>query len=181
MTRTIPALCLCLLLWLTSLSALAVIETYDFEDESLRERFQTLAAELRCPKCQNQNIADSNAPIAADLRKQLHLQLHEGSSDEEIVDFMVSRYGEFVLYRPRWNQVTVILWLAPVIFLGLAGWIIVSSFRGRTAAPAAPLSPDEEARLDALLASERDDGDGTGGSDVDTAGDTAGDTTRRAQ
>ena len=76
--------------------SLAVIETYDFENESLRERFANLADELRCPKCQNQNIADSNAPIAADLRKQLHAQLHAGRSDQEIVEYMVDRYGDFV-------------------------------------------------------------------------------------
>ena len=150
--------CLCVLLMLLSGPALAVIESYDFENESLRERFQVLAAELRCPKCQNQNIADSNAPIAADLRQQLHLQLHEGRSDEEIVDFMVSRYGEFVLYRPRWNQVTLVLWLAPVILLVLAVVIVVSSFRGRAAPPSAPLSAEEQARLDALLEAERDSG-----------------------
>ena len=95
----ILSLC-CLLGLLIAVPASAVIESYDFENESLRERFQVLAAELRCPKCQNQNIADSNAPIAADLRKQLHIQLHEGRSDQEIVDFMVARYGDFVLYRP---------------------------------------------------------------------------------
>ena len=139
---------------LVALPARAVIESYDFENESLRERFQVLAAELRCPKCQNQNIADSNAPIAADLRKQLHIQLHEGRSDREIVDFMVSRYGEFVLYRPRWNQVTVVLWLAPVILLGLAVWIVIASFRGRSAPATTELSGEERARLDALLAEQ---------------------------
>ena len=131
--------------------SLAVIETYDFENESLRERFKVLAAELRCPKCQNQNIADSNAPIAADLRKQLHAQLHSGKSDGEIVDYMVDRYGEFVMYRPRLNSVTLVLWLAPAILLVLAVLVVRSSFKAR--APAAPvaLSSEEQARLDALL------------------------------
>ena len=115
---------LLLVLLLLSAPALAVIESYPFEDEELLARYQTLSAELRCPKCQNQNIADSNAPIAADLRSQLHRQLHEGKSDEEIVEYMVDRYGEFVLYRPRWNQVTLVLWLAPLIFLALALWIV---------------------------------------------------------
>jgi cytochrome c-type biogenesis protein CcmH len=131
--------------------ALAVIETYEFEDESLRLRFKDLAEELRCPKCQNQNIADSNAPIAADLRKQLHAQLHEGHSDAEIVDYMVSRYGEFVMYRPRWNNVTLVLWLAPAILLLLALLVVRASLRGRAEAAPAPLSEAEQARLDALL------------------------------
>ena len=151
-----PRSLLFLALWILCLPAFAVIETYDFENESLRERFQALAAELRCPKCQNQNIADSNAPIAADLRKQLHRQLHEGRNDQEIVDYMVSRYGEFVLYRPRWNRVTIVLWLAPVILLALAGWILASSFRGRGAAEEVALNAQEQAQLDALLADGKD-------------------------
>lgn len=145
------ALLLCLGL---SGQALAVIETYDFENDSLRDRFKVLAAELRCPKCQNQNIADSNAPIAADLRKQLHAQLHSGKSDDEIVDYMVDRYGEFVMYRPRLNNVTLVLWLAPAILLVLAVLVVRSSFRARAPAKAVDLSADEQSRLDALLAEE---------------------------
>jgi cytochrome c-type biogenesis protein CcmH len=139
-----------------SASALAVIETYEFEDESLRERFANLADELRCPKCQNQNIADSNAPIAADLRKQLHAQLHEGRSDGEIVEYMVDRYGEFVLYRPRVNNVTMVLWGAPVILLALALLVLRSSMRGRAPAQEGTLSAEEQARLDALLADDEE-------------------------
>ncbi len=136
--------------------ALAVIETYEFEDESLRERFANLADELRCPKCQNQNIADSNAPIAEDLRKQLHAQLHEGRSDGEIVEYMVDRYGEFVLYRPRVNNVTLVLWGAPVILLALALLVLRSSMRGRAQAQEGTLSAEEQARLDALLADDEE-------------------------
>ncbi len=139
---------------LMSLPSLAVIETYGFDNDSLQQRFKVLAAELRCPKCQNQNIADSNAPIAADLRKQLHAQLHTGASDDEIVEYMVSRYGEFVLYRPRMNNVTAVLWLAPVILLVLALLIIRMSIRGRADAAAEPLSADEQARLASLLKQE---------------------------
>ena len=128
-----------------------MIETYDFDNDSLRERFQVLAEELRCPKCQNQNIADSNAPIAEDLRKQLHAQLHEGKSDDEIVEFMVQRYGDFVLYRPRVNSVTLVLWLAPAILLVLALLIVRGSLKSRAPASRATLSPEEQARLDAML------------------------------
>ncbi|MDJ0879632.1 MAG: cytochrome c-type biogenesis protein CcmH [Halieaceae bacterium] len=139
-----------------SSAALAVIETYEFADETLRERFADLADELRCPKCQNQNIADSNAPIAADLRKQLHAQLHEGRSDREIVEYMVNRYGEFVLYRPRVNNVTLVLWAAPAILLLLAVLVLRSSMRGRAPAAAGTLSADERAKLDALLADDEE-------------------------
>ena len=91
-------------------SSHAVIETYQFSNSSLEQRYKQLSAELRCPKCQNQNIADSNAPIAQDLRKLLYKQLEEGASDEEILEYMVSRYGEFVRYRPRFSGMTILLW-----------------------------------------------------------------------
>jgi cytochrome c-type biogenesis protein CcmH len=136
--------------------AQAAIETYEFDDDTLLERYQVLSAELRCPKCQNQNIAGSNAPIAADLRKQLYQQLQAGRSDAEIIDYMVQRYGEFVLYRPRWDKVTLVLWLAPLILLALAGWILLSTLRGNRATPrAVSLSEEEQRRLDELLRREQ--------------------------
>jgi cytochrome c-type biogenesis protein CcmH len=111
-----------------------------------------LSAELRCPKCQNQNIAGSNAPIAADLRKQLYQQLQAGRSDAEIIDYMVQRYGEFVLYRPRLDKVTLVLWLAPLILLALAGWILYSTLRrNRATSQVVSLSDEEQRRLDELL------------------------------
>ncbi len=101
--------------------AQAVIETYEFSSRELEERYQQLSFELRCPKCQNQNIADSTAPIAQDLRKLLHQQLEAGATDDEVTQFMVSRYGEFVLYRPRFAGATVLLWLAPALLFLCAG------------------------------------------------------------
>ena len=141
------------LLMVLSAAAGAVIESHEFDDELLRERYRQLSAELRCPKCQNQNIADSNAPIAADLRKQLFVQLHAGRSDAEIVDYMVQRYGEFVLYRPRWSAVTMGLWLAPLILLGLALWVLPATLRrDRAQATTAPaLTEAEQHRLAELL------------------------------
>jgi len=140
-----------LLLMLCSAAALAVIETYEFSDEDLRERYHRLAFELRCPKCQNQNIADSNAPIAQDLRAQLYAQLESGASNDEIVDFMVGRYGEFVLYRPRFSPATAVLWLAPVLLLLCAVVIVLLSVRRSGAGgPDAVLSLEERARLDVL-------------------------------
>ena len=136
--------------------AQAAIETYEFDDDTLLERYQVLSAELRCPKCQNQNIAGSNAPIAADLREQLYQQLQAGRSDAEIIDYMVQRYGEFVLYRPRWNKVTLVLWLAPLILLALAAWILFSTLRRkRPASQAVSLSEEEQRRLDELLRREQ--------------------------
>jgi cytochrome c-type biogenesis protein CcmH len=135
-------------------SAFAVIETYDFSSPELQSRYQMLSAELRCPKCQNQNIADSNAPISQDLRKLLHQQLEQGASDEEILDYMVARYGEFVRYRPRFSGATAILWLAPALLLA-AGIAVVflslRSRRGQTTRTSVALNDKEQQKLQALL------------------------------
>jgi cytochrome c-type biogenesis protein CcmH len=135
-------------------SAFAVIETYDFSSPELQSRYQMLSAELRCPKCQNQNIADSNAPISQDLRKLLHQQLEQGASDQEILDYMVARYGEFVRYRPSFSGVTAILWLAPALLLA-AGIAVVflslRSRRGRTTRVSVALNDEEQQQLQALL------------------------------
>lgn len=153
MTLRIPVLALLALL-LTS-PALAVIETYEFSSPELERRYHALSAELRCPKCQNQNIAASNAPISQDLRRLLHQQLEAGASDEEILDFMVARYGEFVRYRPSFNGATAVLWLAPVLLL-LAGAVVVALLlRGRKR-QAAALSGKEQQELAALLEAEED-------------------------
>ena len=131
----------------------AVIETYEFSDPDLERRYQVLSAELRCPKCQNQNIADSNAPIAQDLRKLLYQQLEAGADDDEILSFMVSRYGEFVRYRPGFGGPTLLLWLAPVILLVLACAIAVSTLRSRrTAADSQRITAEEQAEIDRILA-----------------------------
>ena len=101
------------LLVLLSLPAAAVVDTYEFDDEVTRQRYLSFVEELRCPKCQNQNLAGSDSPIAADLRRELYLQLEAGRSDKEIIDFMVARYGDYVLYRPPVKSSTVLLWVLP--------------------------------------------------------------------
>lgn len=134
--------------------AQAVIETYEFSQPGLEERYQELSAELRCPKCQNQNIADSNAPIAQDLRRLLHQQLEEGASDEEILDYMVARYGEFVRYRPRFSGTNLVLWFAPVLLLAAGALLLALTLRSRARGAAGGgdhLSAEEEARLQAML------------------------------
>lgn len=141
-------------LLLACASAQAVIETYEFSDPLLEQRYQALSAELRCPKCQNQNIADSNAPIAQDLRKILYQQLEQGASDDEILEYMVARYGEFVRYRPRFSGATAILWLAPALLLLLGVVIVVMTLRGRRRDPGsddAGLSAQEQQRLATLM------------------------------
>ena len=142
------------MLWASPLWA--VIESYEFHDEATQKRYQQFIDELRCPKCQNQNLAGSNAPIAADLRHELVRLLEDGRSDKEIVDFMVGRYGDFVLYRPRFNAETAVLWLAPAGFL-LAGFMAILLIYRRQKQPAlvqadnSALSAEEQQRLQTLL------------------------------
>jgi cytochrome c-type biogenesis protein CcmH len=134
--------------------AMALIETYDFSNQELEERYHYLSEELRCPKCQNQNIADSDAPIAQDLRKLLHQQLEEGASDGEILEYMTARYGEFVRYRPRFFGITMLLWLAPVLLLLAGIGVLLAVLRSRPksiASEVSQLSSEEQARLQSLL------------------------------
>jgi cytochrome c-type biogenesis protein CcmH len=112
-----------------SAQSLAVIETYEFSLPDLESRYKALSQELRCPKCQNQNIADSNAPISRDLRAIVHEQLEAGATDEEIIDFLVDRYGEFVRYRPGMDSNTLWLWSAPIILLVMAVAVVVTQIR----------------------------------------------------
>jgi len=130
------------------------VETFKFKDEATNLRFQILSKELRCPKCQNQNLADSNSPIAADLRLVVYKQLQEGKSDQEIIDYMVYRYGDFVLYRPRLNNKTFILWFAPLALFVIFAGAIVYIIRKRSKATienTTGLSIEEQKSLDNLL------------------------------
>ena len=133
----------------------AAIDTYEFKDEGERARFRTLTEELRCPKCQNQNIADSNAPIATDLRREIFRMLEEGQSNAQIVDFLVLRYGDFVLYKPPLNARTYLLWYGPFALLGLGvlglGVLVLRRRKGAKGSVPAALSVNERERLSALL------------------------------
>lgn len=152
MIRRIGASLLLLLVWIGV--AQAAIETFAYTNDAERERFQALTRELRCPKCQNQDLADSNAPIAADLRGEIHRLMNEGKSDEQIINSLVARYGEFVMYRPPVEQRTWLLWYGPAAFLILGFCIILIIVRRRqqqTLPSNAPLSADEQARLASLL------------------------------
>jgi len=113
-----------ILVLLSITSAYAAIDTYEFKDKGKELRFHELSADMRCPKCQNQNLADSNAAIATDLKQKIYLMLEADKSDTEIIDYMVARYGDFVLYEPRFNAQNVVLWLGPGALL-LFGLIIV--------------------------------------------------------
>ncbi|MBP8185391.1 MAG: cytochrome c-type biogenesis protein CcmH [Pseudomonas sp.] len=136
--------------------AQAAIDTYEFADQASRERFATLTKELRCPKCQNQDLADSNAPIAMDLRREIYRMLQEGQSDEQIVEYLVNRYGDFVRYKPAVNARTLILWYGPAGLLsaGALLLLLIVRRRRRYEASNAELSLDERERLASLLSSK---------------------------
>ncbi|MEM8562923.1 MAG: cytochrome c-type biogenesis protein [Pseudomonadota bacterium] len=134
--------------------AVAVIETYEFSDPALELRYRQLTQELRCPKCQNQNIADSNAPIAQDLRLLLYQQLESGASDGEILDHMVARYGEFVRYRPSFEGAAIVLWLTPLVLLLVAVGVVILALKRkspRAESSDATLSAEEQRQLDRML------------------------------
>jgi cytochrome c-type biogenesis protein CcmH len=120
------------------------------ENPELDRRVADLAHELRCLVCQNQTIADSNAPLAVDLRKEIRSQLAAGKSERDVIDFMVARYGDFVLYRPPFKATTLALWLGPFVLLAL-GALIFWRRVARRRPQEARLSEAERARAARLL------------------------------
>jgi cytochrome c-type biogenesis protein CcmH len=116
------------------------------KDPVHEKRAVKLAEELRCLVCQNQSIAESNAELAVDLRRQIHDQIKAGRSDNEIVDFMVQRYGDFVLYRPPLKTTTVLLWGGPLLLLAIGAAVLARNLRGRRRRAAEPELTDEERR-----------------------------------
>ena len=106
--------------------ALATEDSYAFDDRNQELLFLQLTAELRCPMCQNQNIADSDAMIAHDMRRKVYQLLQEGKTEREVIEFMRARYGDFVYYQPPVTPVTALLWLIPIGFVILSGTVFVS-------------------------------------------------------
>ncbi|EAO9608179.1 cytochrome c-type biogenesis protein CcmH [Salmonella enterica] len=119
------------LMLLVSGSALATIDVMPFKDEAQEQQFRQLTEQLRCPKCQNNSIADSGSMIATDLRQKVYELIQEGKSNKEIVDYMVARYGNFVTYDPPLTPLTVLLWVLPLAAIVAGGWIIVARTRRR--------------------------------------------------
>lgn len=124
------------------------------QDPALEARARALSAELRCLVCQSQSIDDSDATIAHDLRVLVRERLQAGDSDEAVKAFLVDRYGEYVLLRPRLTWHTIVLWGAPPALLVVGGALAFGLFRRRRATTATELTPDEQARIEALLARE---------------------------
>lgn len=152
-----------------SSTTLAIVDghEYVFDDGSEQENqakadlFQSLAQELRCPKCQNQNLADSNAMIAGDLRRELYQQVKAGGDEQGIIDFMVDRYGEFVLYRPKVNAMTYVLWYGPLVLLlvAIVCLVVIVKKRKKTGKQdeQAQITQEQQKRLDELLGKDKGD------------------------
>jgi cytochrome c-type biogenesis protein CcmH len=123
-------------IWFAGATAvLAIDQEIAFDDPALNERYLALIREIRCPKCLNESIADSDAPVAADLRREVRRLMGEGASDDEVKDFLSARYGEFVLYRPRVNETTFALWAAPFVFLLIGAIVFWRILRVRLTQP----------------------------------------------
>ncbi len=125
----------CVVLFVLAAPALAIDTDKAFDDPELQARYEHIIEEVRCLKCQNQSIKDSNAFLAGDLRREIRRMLGEGKTDEEIYDFLVTRYGEFALYRPRMSGKTLVLWIAPLVLLLGGGFVLVNILRRRMAMP----------------------------------------------
>ncbi|MFT6028865.1 MAG: cytochrome c-type biogenesis protein CcmH [Oleiphilaceae bacterium] len=126
--------------------AFSSIDVYEFNDDKKRVEFVALTKELRCPKCQNQDIADSNAPIAADMRKEVHRLLLEGKDKDSIIDYMIDRFGEFVTYKPKKSSETFILWYGPLILVLIGILVILSLIKLNKKTNPEQLNASEELR-----------------------------------
>ncbi|MDF7680384.1 cytochrome c-type biogenesis protein CcmH [Enterobacteriaceae bacterium ESL0689] len=131
----------------------AVIDTWQFKDEAQEQQFRSLTEQLRCPKCQNNSIADSNSMIAADMRQKVFELMQQGQSHQQIIDYMVARYGNFVTYDPPLTAATLILWLAPILFILSGGMVIwrITRRRPTTDQQSSDLNAAEQQRLKQLL------------------------------
>ena len=139
------------LLFLLNPTSYAAFEVKKFESPQHEQRYKKLVDELRCLVCQNQNLADSNAALAVDLRKQVFKMINGGQSDKEIMDFMVTRYGDFVLYRPPFKTTTFFLWVGPFVILIIGLFVLIRFIRLRKKVVTTELTSNEKEKLKQLL------------------------------
>ncbi|GGW47116.1 cytochrome c-type biogenesis protein CcmH [Halomonas sp. 141] len=131
------------------------IEVREFDDPVLEKRYRDLTASMRCPLCENQAIDDSDAPISADMRERVYVLLNEGQADIEIINHMVQRFGDYILYNPRLENRTYLLWGLPIVLVVIGLVVVIMVVRARRNASAKALSAEERARLNALINRER--------------------------
>jgi cytochrome c-type biogenesis protein CcmH len=149
----VSALALCLLLGTGPLQAGVTLEAFKFETKAEEQHFKGLIEELRCLVCQNQSLLDSDAPLAHDLRAEVYNMIQAGKSDEEIITFLVARYGDFVLYNPPLKPSTWLIWFGPFVLLLIAAFLLLCAVRRQKNTPVHEITPGERARLDAILGS----------------------------
>ena len=156
MNKLLPYLVLSITLLFSVAASSAPIETFKFDSPDQEKVFHKLSEELRCLVCQNQNIAESNAGLAKDLRLELYTMISQGKSEDEIVDFMVQRYGDYVLYRPPFKPMTWLLWFGPLIIF-IFGLIFAIRFMKAQSADAQSdnLSNEDIERIKSLHATTR--------------------------
>jgi cytochrome c-type biogenesis protein CcmH len=146
--RSVFILCL---LWSMSQVGFSAIDAYEFSDQETQERYRDLVDELRCPQCLNTNLAGSDSMIAKDLRREIHRLIQSGKSDDEIRQFMYERYGDFILYRPRVNETTALLWFGPLLLLVLGLWLLHRFVFLRSKESVVDLSEEDQRKLHDLL------------------------------
>ena len=131
----------------------AAVDAFAFDTPEQQERFRHLSNEFRCPMCQNTNLTGSSGGVAEDLRREIYMMIMEGQTDEEITRFMLDRYGDFILYRPRLTGETILLWFGPLLFLLVGGWVVMGIIRRARPVErvAAELDTAEQERLRKLL------------------------------
>ena len=134
--------------------ATAAVEILDFDNPTDEARYKRLIAELRCTVCQNQNLADSNAELARDLRNKVYTMIRDGKTDEEIYAFMVQRYGNYILYRPPLKTSTALLWVGPFLIMGVGVAVLLNVVRRRRRMAAEVVEEDRLARARELLEQE---------------------------
>ena len=139
------------LLWSISQAGVSAIDAYEFSDLETQERYRNLVDELRCPQCLNTNLAGSDSMIAKDLRREIHRLIQAGESDDDIRQFMYERYGDFILYRPRVNQTTALLWFGPLLLLVLGLWLLHRFIFLRSKDTVVNLSDEDQSKLNDIL------------------------------
>ena len=140
----------CMLLGLSGVAS-AAIDAYEFADVQSQERYRILVDELRCPQCLNTNLAGSDSMIAKGLRREIHRMIQEGKSDDEIRQFMYERYGDFILYRPRVNENTALLWFGPILLLMIGLWLLHRFIFSRDRERVSELTDTDQNKLREIL------------------------------
>lgn len=155
MKRALAGLCMMMAVGIPT--AFSAQEVFEFDSPEQENIFKKLGNELRCPKCQNNNIADSNSSLAQDLRTKVYEMLKQGRSEDEIVDYMIDRYGNFVTYNPPLSASTLILWVGPFLFLAMGFGLLVINSRNPKPQTQDILDSEAQARLHQILNDQHKD------------------------